>query len=173
MSQLSKAPTSVRGWIADVERPEGDTSLRTIETETARRAELFGATTVWVENAEYVSGGVAENGSFVLLDVPPGNVTITFTAPGVEASALILENVPGTADLLIPGIVLKRTGVALQDPKLVRVRIPARVDQPRPTGKTALVAGHPVPVVDTPLAQMTDRRDFPAPAGFAPVATVR
>jgi hypothetical protein len=171
--QLSKDPISVRGWIADVERLEGDTSLRTIETEMGRRAELFGATTVWVENAQYVSGGVAQNGSFVLLDVPPGSVTITFSAPGVEASALKLENVPGRADVLIPGIVLKRAGAALQNPQAVRVRIPSRVESPRPTGKTALVAGHPVPLVETPLARMKDRRDFPAPPNYAPVATVR
>ena len=173
-SQLSKEPISVRGWIADVEGTSSDNAIRTIETEMARRAELFGATTVWVENAPYVSGGVAENGSFVLLDVPPGNVTITFTAPGVDAAALKLENVPGTADVLIPGIELKRSGVTLHDPKAPRIRIASRaVDQARPTGKTALVAGHPVPVLETPLAQMVDRRDFPAPPNFAPVATVR
>jgi hypothetical protein len=173
-SPLSKVPISVRGWIADVERPAGDDSIRTIETEMARRAELFGATTVWVENAPYVSGGVAENGSFVLLDVPPGNVTITFTAPGVEAAALTLENIPGTADVLIPGLELKRSGVTLADPTAVRIRLASRaVDQARPTGKTALVAGQAVPVVETPLSQMTDRRDFPPPPNFAPVATVR
>ena len=171
--QLSKQPVSVRGWIADVERPEGDTTLRTIETEMARRAELFGATTVYVENAPYVSGGVAENGSFVLLDVPPGSVTITFTAPGVDASALKMENVPGNADVFVPGVVLKRSGASLQDPKNVRVRLGAKVGEPRATGGTAIVASHPVPVVETPLDQMKDRRDFPEPPNFAPIATVR
>src|SRR5437868_14434802 len=78
---LSRAPISVRGWIADVEHP-ADGATRTVEAEMARRAQLFQSTSVFVENAPYVSGGVAENGSFVLLDVPPGNTRIAFTAPG-------------------------------------------------------------------------------------------
>jgi hypothetical protein len=172
-SGLSRQPISVRGWIADVERPEGDTGLRTVDTEGVRRAELFGATTVWVEDAPYVSGGVAENGSFILLDVPPGNVTITFTAPGVESAALKLENVPGNADVLIPAIVLKRSGAIPADPKSVKVRLPAKIDAPRPTGKSVLVAGKPIPVIETPLAQLVDRRDFPVRPGFVPLATVR
>lgn len=59
------------------------------------------------------------------------------------------------------------------DPKKIEVRLPASVDKPRPTGKTATVAGYTVPIVETPLAQMANRRDYPNPPGYRPVATVR
>src|ERR1043165_4245648 len=78
---LSKEPTSVRGWIADVETRSSADVYRTTETEAARRAATFQNTNVWIDNAPYVSGGVAENGAFVLLDVPPGAVVISFGPP--------------------------------------------------------------------------------------------
>ncbi len=169
---LSKEPTSVRGWINDVEgsAPPGE---RSIEMETARRAQLFQATSVWVENAPYVSGGVAENGAFILLDVPPGNVTISFRAPGIEATHFQLQNIPGNADVFIPNLLLKKNGVTLLDPEGVKVRIPATVPAPLPTNLAATVAGKNIFAVQTPLAAMVDRRDYPEPAGFRPVATYK
>src|SRR5215467_5508634 len=74
---LSKEPISVRGWVADVEGSP-TVPLKTAETEAVRKNQLFQSTDVQVDNAPYVSGGVAENGSFILLDVPPGTVTLTF-----------------------------------------------------------------------------------------------
>ena len=53
---VSKEPTSVRGWIADVERPESG-MFKTVETEAARRAQLFQSTNIWMDDAPYVSGG--------------------------------------------------------------------------------------------------------------------
>lgn len=168
---LSKTPVSVRGWIADIEAGESGT-LKTVETEMARRVEQFQQTNVWVENAAYVSGGIAETGSFILLDVPPGNVTITFTAPVIGDSKLVLENVPGNADVLIPGLVLKRGAIAIADPSKIRVRVASR--DPKPSPLKARIAGHTVAVTEVPPNELTDRRDYPAAPGMqAPVATVR
>ena len=167
--QVSKEPVSVRGWIYDVEgAPKAP--LTTPETDNIRRMQLFQATNVWIDDAPYVSGGVAENGAFLLLDVPPGNITISFSAPGAQNAKLVLKNIPGNADVLIPSMLLKSDGVALLDPKAVKVRLAARVDKPAPTSLTANVAGLIVPVINTPIGQMVDRRDYPLPAGLRPIA---
>ncbi len=169
-SAVSKEPVSVRGWIADV---EGSLHEKTPEMESARLSQLYQATSVWVEKVDYVSGGVAPNGSFILLDVPPGNVTIDFTAPGAEEARLELKNIPGNADVFIPGLILKKNGAAVLKAEDVKVRMPARVDKPAPTGRTAIVAGLQIPIVNTPIAAMVDRHDYPEPGGFAPVATFK
>ena len=171
--RVSKEPTSVRGWIADVEgSPRAP--FQTPSTDAVRRLQLFQSTNVWVENAPYVSGGVAENGSFLLLDVPPGNITITFSAPGAPAANLVLENIPGNADVFVPALLLKPNSVGLLDPKSVKVRLAARIDRPNPTGSNARVAGLTVPVMNTPIAQMSDRHDYPnPPRGLAPIATFK
>ena len=160
--RVSKEPISVRGWISDVQGSP-NTSFQSPETDVVRRLQLFQSTNVWVDNAPYVSGGVAENGSFILLDVPPGNTTITFTAPGAAAAKLILQDIPGNADVFVPAMLLKSDSVALLDPKNVKVRLAAKIDQPKPAGITAHVAGLAVPVMSTPIAQMADRHDYPNP----------
>ena len=171
---MSREPVSVRGWIVDVEGAVKEDSFRTVETEMARRVEMFRQTNIWIDNVPYVSGGVGEDGSFILLDVPPGNVTISFSAPGAETARLTLENVPRNADVLVPGLLLKQGGSTVTDPKLIRVRIPSRITAPKATADRAIVQGHSVTVVETPIGQMSDRRDFPAPPGsLRPVATVR
>jgi len=171
--RVSKDPVSIRGWLSDV---EGGPSapFRTVETEAARKTHLFQSTYVEVVNAPYVSGGVAENGSLLLLDVPPGKVTIVFTAPGAAGAKLEMDNVPGNADIYVPGIVLKPNGTGFVDPAAVKVRMAARVDKPRPSGMTATIAGMRVPVIDTPIAQMADRHDYPIPpTTLVPIAKVR
>lgn len=171
--RVSKEPISVRGWLSDV---EGGPSapFRTAETEAARKTHLFQAAYVEVVNAPYVSGGIAENGAFLLLDVPPGKVTIVFTAPGAQAARLDMENVPGNADIFLPGIVLKPASVAFSDPKALQVRMAGRVDKAHPTGAFATIAGLRVPVVETPIAQMADRHDYPVPpTTMVPVAKVK
>jgi len=171
--RVSKEPISVRGWIKDVEgSPRAP--FQTPSTDAVRRLQLFQSTNVWVENAPYVSGGVAENGSFLLLDVPPGNITITFSAPGAPAASLVLQNIPGNADVFVPALLLKSNSVGLLDPKSVKVRLAARIDRPSPTGESARVAGLTVPVINTPISQMTDRHDYPnPPRGPAPIATFK
>jgi len=168
---VSKEPISVRGWIADV---EGAPKAPTSDLDFARRAQLYQSTNVWVDNAPYVSGGVAENGAFILLDVPPGNVTVTFSAPGAANARLVLQNIPGNADVFVPALLLKSDSVALADPKGVKVRLAAQIDKPTPTNLTAIVAGLTVPVVNTPIAKMIDRHDYPEPPGtLHPIAIVK
>lgn len=169
LTALSKEPISVRGWIADVEPKSASDLYRTTETEAARKAAAFQATNMWIDNAPYVSGGVAENGAFVLLDVPPGNVTISFSTPSTPLARVVLTNIPGNADVLIPGLILKRDGsVAVEDPKGVKVRTAAKVPPVKAT-----VAGVAVDVTQVPVNSMIDRHDYPIPPSTAPVATVR
>jgi hypothetical protein len=171
----SREPISVRGWIAEVEQPESNV-FRTVETESARRTATFQGTTLWIDHVDYVSGGIAETGSFILLDVPPGNVAITFSAPpSVPQAKLTLENIPGNADVFVPGMILKKDGtVTVADPKAIQVRLAAQIDKPRPTKLVAKVAGNPVTVMEVPINAMVDRRDYPAaPSTGAPLAKVR
>jgi len=166
-------PISVRGWIVDVETGPS-TAYHTVETEAARKRDLFRGTNVWVENAPYVSGGVAETGAFLLLDVPPGDVTITFSAPGVPVSRLVLRHIPGNADVLIPAMLIKPNAVSLLDPKSARVRVAAQIDKARPTGAFANVGDQRIAVVSTPIREMIDRLDYPnPPASQAPLAIVK
>jgi hypothetical protein len=169
----SREPLSVRGWIADVENASND-RFRTVETENARRATAFQGTNIWVENAAYASGGVAESGAFILLDVPPGSPRIGLQVPNMPAAVLALENVPGNADVFIPGIVIQRTGIVVTEPKGVQVRIAGSVSKAEPAGLTARVAGISVPVMRVPINSLVDRHDYPTPPGnAAPLATVR
>lgn len=175
---VSKDPVSVRGWILDVEGSGGgdNAPFRTVETEAARKVALFQTMNVWVDGAPFISGGLAENGSFILLDVPPGNVTIEFSAPPfVPQAKLVLTNIPGNADVLIPGVVVKKDGgIAFADPKAIEVRTAAKIDKPHVTAQKAVVAGMQVPVIETPLAQMVGRRDWPVPpGGNKPVVTMK
>lgn len=169
---IAKNPLSVRGWILDVEGGGAGTE-KTVETEAARLTALFQATNIWVENAPFVSGGVAETGAFILLDVPPGNVTISFNAPGAETARLTLQNIPGSADVLIPGVLLKPNGATVPKPAGIQVRLPRKIDAPRPTGQKAIVAGHEVAVMEAPLAAFNDRRDYPDTGGLRTVATYK
>lgn len=170
---LSKEPISVRGWIVDVEGG-ASSPYQTVETEAFRKSQLFQTMNVWVDNAPYVSGGVAETGAFLLLDVPPGNVTIVFSAPGAPQARLVLQNIPGNADVFVPSILLRRDSVALLDPKSVMVRLAGSVDRAKPTGATAQVAGRAVAIMTTPIREMSDRHDYPVrPPAVRPLGTVR
>ena len=167
---MSREPVSVRGWILDV---KGAKHAEIMDMEIARRTQLFQSSSVWVEKTEFASGGIAENGAFIILDVPPMNATIGFNAPGAETAKIVLEGVPGTADVFIPDVILEPNGATVLDPKKILVRLPAEVDKPTPSGKTAKVGGYTVPIMNTPLGQMIDRREYPNPGGFRPVATVK
>ena len=168
--ELTREPISVRGWILDV---KGAQHAQAMEMEVARRSQLFQSTSVWVDNAQFASGGIAENGAFIVLDVPPMKTTLSFNAPGAETAKVEMRDVPGTADVFIPDLILENGGATVLDPTKIQIRLPARVDKPTPTGKSATIAGYRVPIVSTPIAQMTDRREYPNPGGFRPVATVK
>ncbi|MDP9192792.1 MAG: hypothetical protein M3P06_13910 [Acidobacteriota bacterium] len=167
---LSREPVSVRGWILDV---KGAKHEEIVDMEIARRTQLFQSSSVWVEDTKFASGGIAENGAFIILDVPPMNAIIGFNAPGAETAKIVLEGVPGTADVFIPDVILEPNGSTVLDPKKILVRVPADVDQPTLTGKTAKVGGYTVPIINTPFRMLNDRREYPNPGGFRPVATVK
>lgn len=163
-------PISVRGWILDV---KGAQRAETIEQELARRSQLFLSSSVWVENGDYASGGIAENGAFVVLDVPPPNPTLGFNAPGAETAKVVMQDIPPLADVFIPDLILENGGATVLDPKKIVVRLAGSVSKATPTGKTAKVAGYSVPVIEVPTSEMMDRRDYPPVPGYRPVATVR
>ena len=172
--RVGNDPISVRGWIYDVEDGVQRDTIRTAQSDYARKVQMFKSTNVWVDGAPYVSGTIAENGSFILLDVPSGNTIITFSAPGAHEARLILRDVPGNSDVLVPALVLRAGSTTVLDPRLLRVRMAARVDKPVRTDKHAFVNGHRVNVVNTPFGEMVDRRDFPNPPGSEPpLATVK
>ncbi len=172
--KLSKEPVSVRGWIDDVEANSSNTRFRTAETEAARRAALFQAANLWVENAPYVSGAIAPNGAFVLLDVPPGDATVTLSAPGAPSCQVTLQGIPGNADVMIGGLVLRLKGASITDPKFLKIRVAGHVDRETPTKQTAKIAGIVVPVVQVPINSLQDRHDYPTPPGrVTPLAIVK
>ena len=172
---VSKEPISVRGWILDVESGAESTTYKTVETEAARKAMMFQAMNIWIDNAPYVSGGVAPTGAFLLLDVPPGTAVIELTPPGGVTARLRMENVPGNADVYLPALLLRKDQIIVTDPKAVKVRMAARVAKATPSGQFATIGGHRVPVINTPIAEMTDRHDYPESpnGGMAPIATVK
>lgn len=169
--EMSRDPISVRGWILDVKDAKKE---EIVDMEIQRRTVLFQSTSVWVEETEYASGGIAESGAFVVLDVPPNKATLGFNAPGAETAKVVLEGVPGTADVFIPDLILEPNGATVRDPKLILVRVPSSdVAKATLSGKTAKVAGHTVPIIHAPIRDFIDRREYPSPGGFRPVATVR
>ena len=167
-----KNPVSLRGWVEDIEGG-GQGMERTPETELARRSQLFQSINLWVEKAEFVSGGIAQNGAFILLDVPPGNVTVSFATAGAESARLTMANIPAGADVLVPGVMLRNGEVKIVDPKALVVRLPGSVSKPEDTGDIATIGGHPVRVIRAPMKDFLNRRDYPEPGGLRTVATYR
>src|SRR5262249_24897616 len=139
------------------------------------KAALFQSTNIWVDNAPYVSGGVAPTGAFLLLDVPPGTAVIELTPPGGATARLRMERIPGNADVFLPALVLRKDTIVLAEPASVKARIAARGPKEAPAGTFATLGGQRIPIVNTPIAEMTDRHDYPTPpnGGPVPLATVK
>lgn len=154
-----RGPVSVRGSIESV---PGAVSLdpRFKVVAGNPKADLFKETSISIENAEFASGNVADDGTFVLLDVPSGNVVLTFTAPGAPESKLSLGGIPPSADVLLPGVIVKAESVDLIDPARAVVRIVANPEGLKPF-TSSTIDGVTVPVQYVPLAAMSDRRDYP------------
>lgn len=167
--RLSKEPVSIRGWIEDISTaPAG---FKVLTGETQRKRMLFQESYVSIDNAPFASGGVAENGGFIILDVPPGEVTLTFQAPGVPAARLQLHGLPPNADVYLKGISLSpTTGVTVLKPEDVLVRVPgdSTVKERSELPSKTFVANRRVRVIRAPLPEMSDRRDYPAPGRPAP-----
>lgn len=173
--QMNRTPASVRGWILDIEHPtEGSKRSAVPEIEAQRRIEMFQQTNLVVENIDHASGGIGDNGSFVVLDVPPGASRIIFQTAMGDA-VLELSGVPKNADILLPNLVIRPPKVDVLQPSLVVVRVPSTaVKKVREIPAATKVAGHEVRVFETPLNDMQDRRDYPEPKlGYRPIAIVR
>ena len=162
---MSQSPVSVRGWIEEIEPP--DSELYRLRSKTAgaaeQRAEIFKQASLSIEETQMASGGIGENGSFIILDVPPGKVTVSFSSPGITRSDLIMTGVPPNADILLPSLNVGRTGTTLLNPDGVVVRVPITSDDPHPHFPPVTVGGRSVPVRPVPLSELVDRRDYPTP----------
>ncbi len=76
--------------------------------------------------------------------------------------------------MLVPSLLLRRDSVALLDPKGVKVRLATSIARAQPAGITSTVAGLAVPVMNTPMAEMADRHDYPnRPAAARPLVIVK
>lgn len=156
--RLSKQPVSVRGWIGSLASPP-EPGAQVEQFEMAERVNAFRASAVSVDNVPWASGGLADTGSFIILDVPPGDFTLLFQIENVGDVRLPLKQIPGNADVLIPGLVIRPDGVDVADPSKIVVRVPG--EEAKPTGQTAMVGKYSVPIVQATLTELKDRRDYP------------
>jgi hypothetical protein len=158
------APVSVRGWIADVELPPSDLMMVTDPyLQIQRKYAMFRETAIWVEGVEYVSGGVAETGAFIMLDVPPGDTTVTFQPPGLGQAQLTLRQIPPSGDVILPGLLIKGTEIVLFKPEEAMVRVPVSGTERRKLDIPAYVGNQRIDVWEIPMSEMTDRREYPTP----------
>lgn len=159
--EISKTPASIRGWIRDA--VPADPNIQVLDPTMAamRRIEMFRQSAISVEGAKWASGGLAEQGSFIMLDVPPGDVTLLFQMHNVGDVRLELKGVPGNADVFLPGMVLSPKGVTFIDPSKIAVRLPGEKRQP--TNQWVTIANQRVQAIEVPLVELTDRRDYPLP----------
>ncbi len=160
---VSRTPASIRGWVGDIELPPGE-MYRLMEQTTGvnqLKLQILQDTTLSVEG-QVASGGMAENGSFIILDVAPGPVTVIFSAPGLPENMLRIEGVPGNADILLPGVELTLAGPKI-DATRVQARIPEERGRPTPIPPPIRVLGQEVPVRAATLTELSDRRDYPDP----------
>jgi hypothetical protein len=163
---FKKGPISIRGWVAEIEvgqKPPENVFSVTVPggNATHYQTELFKETNFSVRDVPYASGGVAEDGSFIILDVPPGRATIDMQAPGVPLVPLTIENIPPNADVFIPSIKLYPDRFELLEPHRILVRVPTSSSERKKAAQQAIVGGLPVDVWEVPLREMMDRRDWP------------
>lgn len=161
-----RSPISIRGWIWDVEAAapgmRGAFSVTDpVQAEGQRKTRILAETNLSLEDVDYASGALLENGSFIILDAPPRSVTVVFQTPVLGDHSVRLQNIPPNADVLIPGIIISETGLRIAEPERLQVRVPG--SQRRPTGQMATIGDHKVPIEEVPLAELVDRRDYPTP----------
>ncbi|HVR44223.1 MAG TPA: hypothetical protein VMS56_12355 [Thermoanaerobaculia bacterium] len=162
-----KGPVSIRGWFAEIDAGAPPPEVFSVTEPNARisphQSRLFEQTSISLEDVPYASGGVADNGSFIILDAPPGRLTINMQAPGVPLVQMNLESIPANADVFIPGIRLLPDRFEILEPEKILIRVPTRGSERRMTGQRGIVGGHPVEIWEVPLREMMDRRDWPVP----------
>jgi hypothetical protein len=158
------SPVSVRGWIADVELPPSDKMMVTDPyLQIQRKYAMFRDTAISVEGVNYVSGGVAETGAFIMLDVPPGDSIINFQPPGLPDAQLHLRQIPGSGDVILPGLLIKGAKVELFKPEEAMVRLPGEGPGRKKLDIPAYVGDQRIDVWEVPLSEMMDRREYPTP----------
>lgn len=166
---FKKGPISIRGWFSEIDvgqQQRKDTVFSVTQPGTrvsSYLSNLLKETNISVRDVPYASGGVAEDGSFVILDSPPGRIVIDMQAPGISLVPLVLENIPPNADVLIPSLKLTPERVVLLEPERVLVRVPTRTKERKKAAQQAIVGGVRVDVWEVPLREMMDRRDWPNP----------
>lgn len=162
-----KNPISVRGWISEIAIGPPPADVFSVTDSGSRvspyQARLFEETNMSIDDITYASGAVRDDGSFVILDAPPGDLVINFQAPGVSLVPIRLENIPGNADVFIPSMKLYPDRFELLEPDKILVRVPSRGSERKTTGQMAVVGGQAVEIWEVPLREMMDRRDFPVP----------
>lgn len=161
-----RSPISVRGWIWDIEAPApgaGGTMsvVNPAQAEYQRKQRLFSESNLSVVDVTYASGGLLDSGNFIILDAPPRELTVLFQTPVLGDHELPMSNIPPNADVLLPGIIIGKDGLRFAEPEKIRVRVPG--PETRLTGEMAQIGPHQVPIEQMPVAQMSDRRDYPAP----------
>lgn len=156
------SPVSVRGWIADVELPPTDNFMVTDPyLQIQRKYAMFRDTAISVEGVNYVSGGVAETGAFIMLDVPPGDSIINFQPPGLPDAQLKLRQIPGNGDVILPGLLIRGSQVVLFKPEDAMVRLPGTGTARKKLDIPAYVGDQRIDVWEVPLSELTDRREYP------------
>lgn len=160
---LPEGPVSIRGWVSRVDGVPNyghDGNLYDLNA--------------YVDGIERVSGGVQDDGSFVILGVPPGSSTIVFQAPGIDDAAIHFEGLPPKADVLLPGIVLTPDGASIEHPEAAKVRIPHGSDGEVEQIESSTTAnGVTLPTYHAPIRTLGDRLNYPKPPARGNVITVQ
>ncbi len=126
-----------------------------------RMMQFLTDTNIYVPDMPFVSGAIAETGAFLLLDVPPGEVRIRFQPPGLAEADLVLRNLPGNADVILPGLKIDGETVTLLEPAKAVVRIPIDEDVRRKLDYFVYAGEQEIEVWEVPFADLVDRREFP------------
>jgi hypothetical protein len=159
----------------DLPRSGEKVALTSPEIEQARLEQIFYEANLSVEGVPYASGGIQTNGSFIALDVPPGDSDIAMQFPGIDTPIMLtLRGIPPSADVFIPSLAASPQGIRLLEPQKIRIRVPSN-EKSGVVAANAMVMGVKVEARYAGVGEMKDRRDFPAPpnAGGNPVATVK
>lgn len=162
-----KGPVSIRGWFSEIDVGPPPPDVFSVTTPNARispyQRQLFEKTNISLEGVPYASGGVRDDGSFIVLDAPSGAMLLNMQAPGVPLVQMRLENIPPNADVFIPGIKLYADRFEILRPDQVLIRVPTRGGERKKAERTAKVGEHAADVWEVPLREMMDRRDWPVP----------